>query len=1287
MGEVYRARDTSSEELVAVKMLRLQDSTRLERFEREASVLAGLRHPGIVRYVAHGVTPGGDPFLAMEWLDGEELGRYLSTTGLSAAESVALVQRVAEAIGAAHSVGVVHRDLKPSNLFLLDGDINRVKVLDFGIARQRRATAQVTQTGARIGTPRYMAPEQVRGERDLDARIDVFALGCVLFECLTGRVAFSGDDELAVLAKILLEEQPRAIAYCPGIPPQLDELVTRMLAKDPAERPRDGHAVAQELSNLGTIGPTERVPARRASAAISREEQRLLCVLLASERTSSPGVRADEATLNIQDRDNVAQAMRSVVAPFGARLERLADGSVVVTLSGSGAATDQAAQAARCALALRRTLPVLPMALATGRGVLSSSLPLGEVIDRAASLLRTAPAPDKGDMTTCPIHVDEVTAGLLSSSFDVTGRDGGLALRGERERQEENRTLLGRPVPFVGRDRDLAWLLGLFEECVSEPIARIALVRAPSGVGKSRLRSEFQERMKETCSPLETWVSWGDPMRAGSPFGMLAQAIRRAAGIAETEPMDVKQRKLQARIGRNLSAEKKTRVTQFMAELCGIPFPDEGESGLPLRAAREDATLMGQQVQRAWEDWLAAETATQPVVLILEDLHWGDSPSIKLVDDAMRALHDRPFMVLALARHEVHDLFPRLWAERGLHELRLGELSRKASEKLVKEALGSAIASSTVRSIVERASGNAFYIEELIRAVADGKENSLPETVLAMVQARLESMESDARRVLRAGSVFGQAFWRGGLMALLGTGHRTELVDEWLDELIDREVIMRASERKGTTGLARRDEAYVFRHSIVRDAAYAMLTPDDLRLGHRLAAEWLEQAGESEAIVLAEHFELGGEHGRAVEKYRRAAEQALEANDLTAAIARADRGIACGATTESLGMLRLLQAEAHAWSGQFAQAEERGVEALQLLLKGSVPWCNAVAEVALASGRLAHQERLVSLGNDLAALGRDGAQDARALVISCARVGAQLCFAGRYDLADSLLEVVLQKGAPIVGVDPCVAAFTHRALEIRTSCAGDLVASLDHAAKAAASYERIGDLRNAYLERGNLGYGLGQLGAYEKAEEVLRAVVSAADALGLASVTALAKQNLGLVLAFQGCLDEARRVEVEALEACMRSNDRRLEASARSSLALILCLAGLLGDAENEAVLAVDLSRKIPPSLALSLAVLARICLGKGDHERAHAVASEAMSLLERLGGLDEGESLVRLMLAETLLAMGDRAAACQVIMRARNRLLEASARITDPTLQASFLERVPDNARILALASEWLGN
>ncbi|HEX7841166.1 MAG TPA: serine/threonine-protein kinase, partial [Kofleriaceae bacterium] len=458
MGTVYRARDPISGETVAVKVISDAQSHRTERFAREIQVLAELSHPGIVRYISHGVTSSGELFLAMEWVDGENLKTRLERGPLTVGEAVTLATRVAEALGAAHARGVVHRDLKPSNLILPGGRVDQVKVLDFGIAR-REGKTQLTQTGMVLGTPGYMAPEQARASGQIDARADVFALGCVLFQCLTGVPPFDGDTAAAILAKILFGAAPRVSERWPEVPESLDALVAQMLAKEPALRPSDGANLAAALASLGplvhTMAPREHTASPRAAGG----ERRLLAVVMLGP--------------TVQNGELAEDLLRQAVAPFGGRLEQLADGSTVVMLDADHqVATDQAAQAARSALAMSALAPHRPLAIARGRTESGSRLPEDDVIDRASRLLADiVRQPD--DLP--PIALDEVSAGLLDARFELIEHESQLRLRGERAVMQGARTLLGRPTSCVGRDWELDVLGGILAKCIEEPTARVAV--------------------------------------------------------------------------------------------------------------------------------------------------------------------------------------------------------------------------------------------------------------------------------------------------------------------------------------------------------------------------------------------------------------------------------------------------------------------------------------------------------------------------------------------------------------------------------------------------------------------------------------------------------------------------------------------------------------------------------------------------------------------------------------------------------------------------------------------
>jgi serine/threonine protein kinase len=273
MGEVYRARDTRLDRTVAIKSLPpvfAADPERLARFEREAKLLASLSHPNIASiYGLEDVA--GSPYLVLEFVEGETLAQRLSRGALSPRETVAVCGQIASAIEAAHARGIVHRDLKPGNV--MQSPSGDVKVLDFGLARGGAAevsssqdlaaspTMAISATGQGIilGTAPYMSPEQARG-KVVDRRADVWAFGCILFECLTGHPAFQGETVSDVIARIL-EREPDWTAVPASVPTRLRDLMQRCLTKDVAERPRDiGDlrrelgAIAQQMSSSSGTG-------------------------------------------------------------------------------------------------------------------------------------------------------------------------------------------------------------------------------------------------------------------------------------------------------------------------------------------------------------------------------------------------------------------------------------------------------------------------------------------------------------------------------------------------------------------------------------------------------------------------------------------------------------------------------------------------------------------------------------------------------------------------------------------------------------------------------------------------------------------------------------------------------------------------------------------------------------------------------------------------------------------------------------------------------------------------
>ncbi len=268
MGVVMAAKHLTLGKLVAIKLMRADlvvDPNAAQRFVREARAASRLRSEHIVRVIDLDTLDDGAPYMAMEYLEGEDLGALLARRGsISAAEAATCIAQVCEAVAEAHAAGIVHRDLKPANLFVTrrqDGS-PCMKVLDFGVSKiiaggPLADDLTTTDTKALVGSPHYMAPEQLISAKSVDPRTDVWALGCILFQLISGRTPFAATALAEVLASILRDEVPSLDAVQPDVPPGFAAVVARCLDKDPARRFQRVDDLAAALAPFVEGRPTD----------------------------------------------------------------------------------------------------------------------------------------------------------------------------------------------------------------------------------------------------------------------------------------------------------------------------------------------------------------------------------------------------------------------------------------------------------------------------------------------------------------------------------------------------------------------------------------------------------------------------------------------------------------------------------------------------------------------------------------------------------------------------------------------------------------------------------------------------------------------------------------------------------------------------------------------------------------------------------------------------------------------------------------------------------------------
>ena len=817
MGTVYQAMDRRSDRVVAVKILNVKNVTDVGRFDQEATLLQELRHPGIVRYVDHGLTSHGDPYIAMDWLEGETLEQRLARGKLAPAGAAHLAACVLEALAAAHASGIVHRDVKPSNVFLVGWRLFDARVIDFGVARRVEDPKRYTRKGATVGTPSYTSPEQARGEVNLDGRADIFSFGCVLFECLTGRPPFSGNNAREVLTAICVEDVPRLGDRVDKLDPGFGQLVDAMLTQDRRKRPASAaelaagfRAVAARLGAVddrsgedaearpprgigfteqralaGALVAFDRLPARGAQAMgllSLRQGDRL-----PARRSPADAVTGGDAGL-IGNRPTREDQLRVLAEETGHVLGLTDEGAVYLSLRHVAPITDQVQAAASLCRKVHAHFPDARLALGLGRAMVMGGVLVGDLADHLIELCPAVPGPCRVDGAAARLLPP---AGLLPSADGETYRLVGEAAAGVGPGLDAPRAVQKSQAPLVGRDRELGDLVSLVAECASSETARASILTGAVGVGKTRLLRAFVAEARRRDEAAVFFLR-GRSEDVNIPFALLAPLQGAQAGLGPRAPL----------------------------------------------VARQAALV----------EWLGAIVGHRPCVIVCDDLHWADKASLDLLDVALRELRQRPFAVIAAARPDLAEQRPNLWSKRAPLRQRLAPLPRSAGQAMLAWSAGAPSLDLETYTF-DRWEGNPYFLAELVEAhrfPLGATCDAAPDTVLGVVEPRILALSDEARRVLRAASLFGDHFEFEAVLSLLGLKGRPAL-EESLLSLIEADLVRRLDEPRGL---------YAFRGRLVREAAFAMLSPADRALGVARARQWLEEAGKTLPEIL-----LDG-HGR-----------------------------------------------------------------------------------------------------------------------------------------------------------------------------------------------------------------------------------------------------------------------------------------------------------------------------------------------------------------------------------------------------------------------------------------
>ena len=893
------------------------------------------------------------------------------------------------------------------------------------------------------------------------------------------------------------------------------------------------------------------------------------------------------------------------VTTHGGIVEKFAGDAVLAAFGIPQAHEDDAERAVRAGLAMLDSVRELGLearvGVEAGEVVVDesdSTFATGEAVTLAARLQQVAGA---GEILIGP-HVYRLTQGRLQTQdvgpIDVKGFGDRIWVWRAEGIQDGVPAQSALRAPLVGRDAELELLQNTYERAVRNRRAHLFTIYGDPGVGKSRLGREFVDALEGTTVLIGRSLPYGE----GVTYWPLAEMVKSGAGITDDDPLDVALEKL-----------REFCEDEAIADLLGLA------SGVLQAVHGERSQQEIAWAARAWAERLAQD---QPLVLAFEDIHWAEDALLELIEHLAEWVRDAPLLILCLARTELLDVRPG-WGGGRLRAtaIELEPLGPEESEELV-DALATegALDADARAALLEKTEGNPLFVEETVRMLAECEGRPLPEfaeripdTLQALIAARIDRLPPEEKTVLQRASVIGRIFWAGAIGEL---APEVEELDQTLETLLLREFVLPEA-RSTISG----ETAFRFKHVLFREVAYAGLSKSARADLHARFAHWLrERAGEELLEIRAYHLDqaaalIGELDGGPPAELAREAAAALEAAGRRALAREANRP----ARKQLLRALELeptlerrYQAARAAWrlADMPVVSEEMERVRAEAAEEGDRPRearaLAALAEVALNRDADAHEaERLAKLALEVAdADDREPRFDALHVLYTSAWWRGRLTDAESY--AREQLALAREAGRQ----------------DLESRAAVDLAGAFnsrrqyDQSAPLLARSLALAEESGSIVARGYALAALGDLaihrGEYAEAQRQLEAARALFEESGVASMLGRVLYRLAVVAWYQDDLDRAERLSRESIRTLTPLEDRGTLCESQRRLAEVLLGKGRLDEAERYAVAARDtVGPHDMSSRATTRTTLARIRRAQGREEEAEALLREAVGIFE----------------------------------------------------------------------------
>jgi serine/threonine protein kinase/tetratricopeptide (TPR) repeat protein len=938
-GAVYLGHDSQLDRAVAIKVFRGGPEVppaEADRLLQEARRLARLRHSGIV--AVHDVgTQEGQVFIVSDYLDGQDLAQWLKHNSPSWQEAATIVGAVADALAHAHAQLTIHRDVKPANIILTSAGVP--VLVDFGLALDD-LSAGGGELGIVSGTPAYMAPEQVAGTAHrIDGRTDIYSLGVVLYEMLCGRIPFRSEQSQELLRQVRDDEPQPLRQIARDIPPELERICLKALAKKMQDRYTTAADFADDLRRvLQTTSGSMTPPSSRQSAGgiftgvsyrdaslresltqsssrrrVREAERRQVTVLVCGS-----DLFESETYLEIPDAEDQAKVLQ-LFEQICERAVRGLDGTVVqcneqgfLACFGYPVAYEDAARrAARAGLRMldelrdlgeqlrrKQQLELNPWAaIHTGPAIVEKK-------DEAVSLVGEArnTALRLGDVAVPgQVICTEDTHRLFRGRFRCASL-GQKRIKGVGQSlqlfQVEGIAWAGSLIeasaptelsPLTGRDQETSLLKDRWEQA-QEGMGQIVLLMGEAGLGKSRLVYTLKEHVLgqivegETDSPVIEWRC--SPHFQNTGFYPAIDFFERALEFSGKNSPQARFERLVNYLERYELARPET--VPLWASLLSLPTTDRFPP-LSLSPPRQR-----EETFRAMVEWLHARAAQRPILFIVEDLHWMDASTLEFLEQLIaEGLHDR-ILTLLTSRPEFKTPWPSVAHQTSLA---LNRLTRRQAGELMRKKSGGALSDAVIEQVYDRTGGVPLFVEEFTKMVQEAAPleagaldsilptHQIPATLQDLMNARLDRMEGE-REVAQLAATLGREFSHE-LLAAVATMDEADLLAE-LDKLVRAEILFQKGRPPACT--------YLFKHALLEDALYNSLVKNKRQEFHRRAALALEsgfsQTVECRPELLAHHFTEAGLAEKAVAYWLQAGLRSKERSADVEAIGHLTKGLA-----------------------------------------------------------------------------------------------------------------------------------------------------------------------------------------------------------------------------------------------------------------------------------------------------------------------------------------------------------------------------------------------------------